>query len=91
MLTAPIVEGDRVVLIASKGGDDRDPDWYRNLVAHPYIELTIAGERRAMHARTASSEEKAVLWPRAVAVYKSYDSYQRRARREIPMVICESR
>ena len=42
MLTAPVVEGDRVVLVASKGGDDRDPDWYRNLVAHPEIGLTMA-------------------------------------------------
>jgi hypothetical protein len=33
MLTAPVVDGDRVVLVASKGGDDRDPDWYRNLMA----------------------------------------------------------
>ena len=43
MLTAPVTEGDRVVLVASKGGDDRDPDWYRNLIAHPDIELTMAG------------------------------------------------
>jgi hypothetical protein len=40
MLTAPVIDGDRVVLVASKGGDDRDPDWYRNLIAHPDIELT---------------------------------------------------
>ena len=49
MLTAPVVDGDRVVLVASKGGDDRDPDWYRNLVARPEIELTMAG-RRLAHA-----------------------------------------
>ena len=46
MLTAPVTEGDRVVLVASKGGDDRDPDWYRNLIAHPDIELTMAGAGR---------------------------------------------
>jgi deazaflavin-dependent oxidoreductase (nitroreductase family) len=43
MLTAPVIEEDRVVLVASKGGDDRDPDWYRNLIAH-------TGEGRA-HSR----------------------------------------
>ena len=42
MLTVPVIEGDRVVLVASKGGDDRDPDWYRNLIAQPDIELTMA-------------------------------------------------
>jgi deazaflavin-dependent oxidoreductase (nitroreductase family) len=91
LLTAPLVDGDRVVLVASKGGDDHDPDWYRNLVAHPDIELTLAGERRAMRARTASAQEKADMWPRVVAAYKSYGSYQRRTARDIPLVICEPR
>ena len=63
MLTAPVTEGDRVVLVASKGGDDRDPDWYRNLIAHPDIELTMVGRRRPVRARQASPAEKAELWP----------------------------
>jgi deazaflavin-dependent oxidoreductase (nitroreductase family) len=91
MLTAPVIEGDRVVLVASKGGDDRDPDWFRNLLAHPEIELTMAGRRRLMRARQASAEEKAELWPRVVAAYKGYDGYQRRTERDIPLVICEPR
>ncbi len=89
MLTAPIVDGERVVLVASKGGDDRDPDWYRNLAAHPDIELTIAGERRSMQARTASAEEKADLWPKIVAAYKGYGGYQQKTNRDIPVVICD--
>jgi deazaflavin-dependent oxidoreductase (nitroreductase family) len=91
MLTAPVIDGERVVLVASKGGDDRDPDWYRNLVAHPEIELTMAGRRRAMRARQASAQEKAELWPRVVAAYKGYDGYQQRTERDIPLVICEPR
>jgi len=91
MLTAPIVDGDRVVLVASKGGDDRDPDWYRNLLAHPDIELTRAGRRGPMRARPASAEEKAELWPRVVAAYRGYGGYQGRTERDIPLVICEPR
>jgi deazaflavin-dependent oxidoreductase (nitroreductase family) len=91
MLTSPVVDGDQVVLVASKGGDDRDPDWYRNIVAHPDVELTILGERRLMRARPASTQERAILWPRVVAAYKPYDSYRRRAKRDIPLVICEPR
>jgi len=91
MLAAPVVDGDRVVLVASKGGDDRDPDWYRNLIAHPEIELTIGGQRRPMLARRASAEEKAELWPRVVAAYQGYGGYQRRTERDIPLVICEPR
>jgi deazaflavin-dependent oxidoreductase (nitroreductase family) len=91
MLTAPVAEDDRVVLVASKGGDDRDPDWYKNLIANPEVELTIDGRRRPMRARRATEEEKGELWPRVVAAYKGYAGYQQRTERDIPLVICEPR
>lgn len=91
MLTAPILERDRVVLIASKGGHPEHPDWYKNLVANPDVELVVNGERRRMCARTASPEEKAELWPQVVSVYKGYDGYQRNTDRDIPVVILEPR
>jgi deazaflavin-dependent oxidoreductase (nitroreductase family) len=91
MLTAPVVDAQRVVLVASKGGDDRDPDWFANILANPRIEITIEGARRPMAARVASAEEKVELWPRVVAAYQGYESYRRRTKREIPLVICEPR
>ena len=91
MLTAPVIDGQRIVLVASKGGDDRDPDWYRNLMAHPDAELIVDGQRRLVRARQASAEEKAELWPRVVAAYGGYAGYQRRTRRDIPLVLCDPR
>ncbi len=91
MLTTPVTDGDRVVLVASKGGDDREPDWYRNLLAHPEVEVTIGAQHRLMRARPASPDEKAELWPRIVAAYSGYAGYQRRTKRDIPVVICEPR
>lgn len=88
-LTAPLHDSERVVLIASKGGDDRNPDWYRNLQANPDASVVIDGQRHAVHARTASAEEKAELWPKIVASYKGYAGYQKRTDRDIPVVICE--
>jgi deazaflavin-dependent oxidoreductase (nitroreductase family) len=91
MLTAPVVDGQRIVLVASKGGDDRDPEWYRNLMAHPDAELTMDGQRRPVRARQASAGEKAELWPRVVAAYGGYAGYQRRTQRDIPLVLCDPR
>jgi len=88
-LTAPIHDADRVVLVASKGGDDRDPDWYRNLQANPDAELVIDGRRRAVRTRTADAQEKAALWPQVVSAYRGYAAYQERTARPIPLVICE--
>ena len=89
MLASPIHDESRVVLVASKGGDARDPQWYRNLSANPDVQITMNGETRAMRARTVSPDEKAAMWPEIVAAYKGYDSYQKKAGREIPVVICE--
>jgi deazaflavin-dependent oxidoreductase (nitroreductase family) len=91
MLTAPIHEPERVVLIASKGGDDRNPYWYANLVANPDVELTEHSVTRPMRARTADAAEKTALWPEIVRAYPGYASYQRRTDRDIPVVICEPR
>ena len=91
MLTVPVIDQGRLVLVASKGGDVRNPDWYQNIVAHPHVDVVIDGERRSYHARTASSEEKTALWPRVTAAYRPYATYQRRSNRDIPLVICEPR
>ena len=61
MLTSPIHDESRVVLVASKGGNERDPLWYGNLRANPDVEVTMNGDTRAMRARTASKDEKAEL------------------------------
>lgn len=91
MLVAPLHEAGRYVLVASKGGDDRHPDWYRNLVANPEVILEPIGGNGplAMTARTASPDEKSQLWPRIATGEDGYAAYQRKTSREIPVVICE--
>lgn len=89
MLTAPVVDDDRVVLVASYGGDHRHPAWFLNLRERPAVEITMDGRTRPMRARIADPEEKDELWPRIVAGYGGYDSYQRRTDRDIPVVILE--
>jgi deazaflavin-dependent oxidoreductase (nitroreductase family) len=90
VLTAPIHDATKVVLVASKGGDDRDPQWYRNLVAHPDVVILIEGESRKLVARTASASEKVELWPQILRAYKGYGGYQVKTERDIPVVICEA-
>lgn len=89
VLTSPVQEDDRVVLVASYGGDDRQPAWFLNLRDHPEVELTAQGTTRPMRARVASPEEKAALWPRVVARYPGYGRYQDRTGRDIPVVLLE--
>ena len=89
MLTAPIVEDRRIVLVGSWGGDDRHPQWFLNLRANPDVEITRAGGTRPYRAREANAAERAELWPRVTSAYSGYGDYQRRTEREIPLVICE--
>src|SRR4051794_22281231 len=89
MLTAPICEEERVVLVASKGGHEHHPVWYLNLVANPDVEITVDHRTRKMRAHTATEEERAELWPQVVAKYKGYADYQKNTEREIPVIVCE--
>lgn len=92
--TAPLLyleDGDRFVVVASKGGMSHHPKWYLNLEADPNVEVELGAERRSMRARRATPEEKSALWPRLVKMYPPYDSYQARTDREIPVVLLEPR
>jgi deazaflavin-dependent oxidoreductase (nitroreductase family) len=92
MRTTPLAyvkDGRDVVVVASKGGHPKHPSWYHNLRAHPETTVQIGCERRAVHARVANPDERARLWPKAIAAYSGYRGYQERTKREIPLVILE--
>jgi deazaflavin-dependent oxidoreductase (nitroreductase family) len=82
-----ISDGDRYLAVASYGGDDRDPQWFKNLQANPDATIQVGGDTIPVSATVATPEEKEVLWPKVVAAYKGYDGYQRKTDRSIPVVI----
>lgn len=77
------------VVVASKGGSDEHPDWYRNLLAQPEVEVQVKADRFRAHARTATPAEHARLWPHMVAIWPDYARYQERTSRQIPLVVLE--
>jgi len=91
LLTAPIFEPDRIIVVASKGGHSDNPIWYKNLVANPDVEITIKGKTTPWTARTANEAERSDLWPTITSKYKGYAGYQENTDREIPVVICTPR
>ena len=90
MLTSPLQEGDKMMIVASRGGDDHHPAWFLNLQANPEVEVRIGGgPKQKMHARVADSDERARMWPKLTADHKNYADYQASTKREIPVVILE--
>jgi deazaflavin-dependent oxidoreductase (nitroreductase family) len=87
MLSAPVHQQDRVVLVASRGGAPHHPSWYLNLLADPQVQITVNGTTAEMLARTATPLEKRELWPQIVRTYPGYGLYQLRTKRDIPVVI----
>ena len=90
--TTPLIyaeDGDRYVIVASKGGAPDDPGWYKNLVKTPKVELQVRDEVFPARARTAEGEERDRLWRKANEVWSHYDEYQTRTDREIPVVVLE--
>jgi deazaflavin-dependent oxidoreductase (nitroreductase family) len=92
--TTPLVyleDGDRIVVVASQAGRPEHPMWYLNLLADPEVTVQVGRRRRPMHARVVDDVERALLWPRLVALYADYDSYQSWTDRVIPVVVLEPR
>jgi deazaflavin-dependent oxidoreductase (nitroreductase family) len=82
-------DGDNYFIIASKGGAPTHPAWYLNLVADPQVQVQVKGERFEAVARTAASPERERLWAIALKDWPSYDVYQSRTTRQIPVVVLE--
>jgi deazaflavin-dependent oxidoreductase (nitroreductase family) len=89
MLTVPVTFEGQDVIVASKGGDDRHPAWFHNLVANPEVKVTVKGKTTTKTARVATPTERADLWPKVKTSYKGYAGYEKRTEREIPLVILQ--
>jgi deazaflavin-dependent oxidoreductase (nitroreductase family) len=82
-------DGDKVIVVASKGGTDKNPTWYLNLKANPAVKVQIKKELLDLTARDATDEERAQYWPQLVKMYPSYEDYQSWTTRVLPLVVCE--
>ena len=82
-------DGDRYLVVASKGGAPGHPAWYLNLVDNPSVEVQVAADRFVATARTATADEKPALWKTMAEIWPAYDEYQERTQRDIPVVILE--
>ena len=90
MLTSPVQDGEVLVVVASRGGDDKTPAWFLNLQQNPEVMVALQGRPpRRMRARVATHEERDRLWPRVIADHKNYAGYQARTTREIALVLLE--
>jgi deazaflavin-dependent oxidoreductase (nitroreductase family) len=90
--TVPLLylqDGTTLAVIASWGGRDHHPDWYRNLAAHPWAIVNIGGHESRVEAQTAHGEAREMWWRRALEAYHGYAVYQGRTEREIPIVMLE--
>jgi F420H(2)-dependent quinone reductase len=81
-----VAEGDRLYIVASFGGNDEAPGWYRNLSAHPEVEVDMPERAGRYRARSLPNDEAAPIWPKLLAIYPAYASYQKKTTRLIPVV-----
>lgn len=90
--TVPLIfaaDGDRCILVASKGGAPEHPSWYDNLTADPNVAVQVKGDRYEAIARTVEGEERDRCWGLATKIWPNYDEYVKRTSRLIPVVVLE--
>jgi deazaflavin-dependent oxidoreductase (nitroreductase family) len=82
-------DGDRYIVVASKGGAKEHPEWYLNLRENPEVEVQVGAEKLKARARPATPDEKPKLWQLMTSIWPDYENYQARTQREIPVVVLE--
>ena len=90
--TAPLVYGkvdDNIIIVASLGGAPKHPNWYPNLVADPNVLVQVGTDKFRARARTAEGAERERLWKHMAGVFPTYDEYQAKTERQIPVVVLE--
>ncbi|MGH3415998.1 MAG: nitroreductase family deazaflavin-dependent oxidoreductase [Actinocrinis sp.] len=81
--------GANYVIVASKGGNEKHPQWYLNLLANPDAEIQVAAEKMHVHAHAAEGDEYARLWDAMAEVWPDYNVYKTRTDRQIPVIVLE--
>jgi deazaflavin-dependent oxidoreductase (nitroreductase family) len=91
--TNPVVyvtDGDRLVVIASRGGADRNPDWYYNLLANPNVTVELGDQQFQARATAITEEpERSRLYAKIVEHRPHFAEYERKTSRKIPAIILE--
>jgi deazaflavin-dependent oxidoreductase (nitroreductase family) len=88
--TTPLIhrtDGDRWVVVASKGGSPENPSWFENLRSNPEATIQVQAEQIPVRASVAEGEERDRLWSLMTEVWPPYDDYQARTDRQIPVVV----
>lgn len=81
-----VEDGGRLYIVASFGGSDTPPGWYKNLLAQPEVEVERDSGRGRYRARSLGAAESGPIWPKLLAIWPAYADYQKRTTRVIPVV-----
>lgn len=84
--TAYTEDGDRLVIIASKGGADTHPDWYHNIVANPNVTVEVGTEKYDAIATVEQEPERTRLYDQMAAQYPGFETYRQKTSRIIPVI-----
>lgn len=82
-------DGERLVVIGSNSGRDREPAWVGNLRANPDVRVRVGRDLRSMRARETEGEEREQMWALAAASYPGYEDYAAWTTRHIPVLVLE--
>lgn len=82
-------DGGRYVLVGSDGGKPHDPAWCHNVRENPAVVVQVGDETFGAVARLADATERRRLWELMVEIFPSYAGYEKKAGRELPVVVLE--
>lgn len=83
---ATVEDGDRLVIVASKGGAPTNPAWYYNLVANPVVGVEYGTEEFLAQATVTSEPERTELYAKVASEFPGFNDYAKNTTRVIPVI-----
>ncbi len=83
---AYVKDGDRYVIVASKGGAPTNPDWYYNLLADPQVTIEVDSQQLQARASVVAEPDRTRLYQKMAAMLPSFNDYVTRTSRVIPVI-----
>jgi deazaflavin-dependent oxidoreductase (nitroreductase family) len=82
-------DGKRYVIVASKGGAPTNPGWYHNLRAHPVVTIEVGDKKLKVRATPAEGAERRRLYDKHAVTLPAFKEYEKRTKRQIPLIVLD--
>ncbi len=81
-----IENAGKLVIVASNGGAENNPDWYHNILKRPEVFVEYGTAQFSARAEVVDGSVRDELYARMEAAFDNFTTYREETERKIPVI-----